>query len=349
MNRTRAIIAGSVLLAIIILVLLNNRANIAAKSRNEFQGAIPVTVAQARSQKLSETLSLVGTITAINDVAVTAEVAGKVTAVLANVGDRLKAGAPIIQIDDELKKAAFQQAEANYERTKRDFDRFKMLREQQSATESQKENAWTAFKVAEAQYVVARRQLRDTKICTPIAGIVSARNVELGTMVNDRMVVANVVDISRLKVKLNVAERDAFKLKTGDRVEVTTDVYPGVRFEGRTTSISSKADEGHTYPVEITMENSADHPLRAGMFGRVSFVSLAPTAALAIPREALVGSMKDPRVFVVDGALARVRTIVVSGETGSELTVLSGLREGDSVVVNGQNNLKDSVAVLVLK
>jgi len=349
MNRTRAIIAGAVLLGIIIVVLLNNRANISAKSRNVFQGAIPVSVAEARSQKLSETLSLVGTITAINDVAVTAEVAGKVTAVLANVGDHLSAGAPIVQIDDELKKAAFQQAEANYERTKRDYDRFTLLRAQNSATESQKENAWTAFKVAEAQYIVARRQLRDTKICTPIAGIVSARNVELGTMVNDRMVVANVVDISRLKVKLNVAERDAFKLKNGDRVEVTTDVYPGVTFEGRTTSVSSKADEGHTYPVEITMENSREHPLRAGMFGRVSFVSLASTAALAIPREALVGSMKDPRVYVVDSGLARVRTIVVSGETGTDLMVLSGLREGESVVVNGQNNLKDSVAVQVLK
>jgi RND family efflux transporter MFP subunit len=349
MNRTRAIVAGTVLLAVIILVLLNNRANISAKSRNEFQGAIPVTVAEAKSQKMSETMSLVGTITAMNDVAVTAEVAGKVTAVLASVGDHVSAGAPIIQIDDELKKAAFEQAEANYERAKRDFDRFKSLREEQSATESQKENAWTGFKVAEAQYIVAKRQFHDTKVCTPIAGIVSARNVDLGTMVNDRMVGGNVVDISRLKVKLNVAERDAFKLKTGDIVEITTDVYPGVTFEGRTTSISAKADEGHTYPVEITMENSKEHPLRAGMFGRVSFVSLAHDEALAIPREALVGSMKDPRVFVVDGAIARERTIVVGAEAGTDLMVLSGLRAGESVVVNGQNNLKDSVAVQILR
>ena len=100
MSKTRAIIAGAVLLGIIIVVLLNNRASISAKSRNEFQGAIPVTVAEARSQKLSETLSLVGTITAINDVAITAEVAGKVTGVLASVGDHVKAGEPIIQIDD---------------------------------------------------------------------------------------------------------------------------------------------------------------------------------------------------------------------------------------------------------
>jgi len=349
MTKTRAIIAAAVVLGIIIVVLLNNRANISAKSRNEFQGAIPVTAAQVRTAKLAESLSLVGTITGINDVAVTAEVAGKVTAVLANVGDHLAAGAPIVQLDDELKKAAFEQAEANYARAKRDFDRFKSLREEQSATEAQKENAWTAFKVAEAQYIVARRQLHDTRVTTPIAGVLSARNVELGTMVNDRMVVGNVVDISRLKVKLNVAEGDAFKIRAGDRVEVTTDVYPGVTFGGRITSVSSKADEGHTYPVEITMDNSREHPLKAGMFGRVAFTAIAPEATLAIPREALVGSMKDPRVYVVEGPVARERPITVGTETGTDLTVIAGLREGETVVVNGQNNLKDSVAVQVLK
>ncbi|HUI66022.1 MAG TPA: efflux RND transporter periplasmic adaptor subunit [Bacteroidota bacterium] len=349
MNRTRAIIAGALTLAVIIAILLNNRANISAKSRNEFQGAIPVTVAQVREGNLSETLSLVGTITANNDVALVAEVAGKVTAVLAKVGDHVKAGAPIIQIDDEVKKAAFEQAEANYDRAKRDFDRFTSLRAEQAATQAQKENAWTAFKVAEAQYILARRQLRDTKVSSPIAGVVSARTVDLGTMVNDRMVIGNVVDVSRLKVKLNVAERDAFKLRIGDPVKVSTDVYPGVTFDGRISTISAKADEGHTYPVEILMDNNHEHPLRAGMFGRVAFTSVAQEATLAIPREALVGSMKDPQVFVVEGPVARLRPIVVSNETGTDLAVLSGLEKGQSVVVNGQNNLKDSVAVEVLK
>jgi RND family efflux transporter MFP subunit len=168
-------------------------------------------------------------------------------------------------------------------------------------------------------------------------------------MVTDKMVVANVVDISRLKVKVSVAEQDAFKLKAGDKVEVTTDVYPGVTFEGRIHTISAKADEGHTYPIEITLENSSAHPLRAGMFGRVSFVSLAPVKTLAIPRDALVGSMKAASVFVVENGIARKRDIVVGTEEGTQLMVVSGLSEGETIVVNGQNNLKDSTAVAVLQ
>ena len=331
------------------LVLLNNRARINAKSRNDFQTSIPVSVIEVRLLNLAENLSLIGTITANNDIAIVSETQGRVTAVHARVGDYKRAGSPLIQVDDEVKKAAWEQAEVKYNWAKRDYERFTSLRNEQAVTEAQKENAYAAFKVAEAQYILARRQYRDTKISTPISGIVSARNVDVGGMVADKMVVANVVDVSTLKVKLSVAEQDAFKLKAGDKVDVSTEVYPGVRFEGRITSISAKADEGHTYPVEIMMDNSKTHPLKAGMFGRVSFVSIAPSTVLAIPREALVGSMREPRVFVIGGSTARLREIIVGSQVGTNLTVLGGLKAGESVVVNGQNNLKDSVAVEVLK
>jgi RND family efflux transporter MFP subunit len=149
-------------------------------------------------------------------------------------------------------------------------------------------------------------------------------------------------------VKLNVAEKDAFKLKAGDRVEVTTEVYPGVTFEGNITSVSAKGDEAHTYPVEVAIPNTREHPLKAGMFGRVSFSSIGASDVLTIPREALVGSIRDPRVFVVDGTVARLRAIVVETAAGGSLGVKEGLAEGERVVVNGQNNLRDSTSVLVV-
>jgi len=349
MKHVKVIVIGVVVFGGLVSILLNNRAKISAKSQTEVLSAFPVTVAPVSKQRLSEQLSLVGTISANNDVPIVAETQGKVTGVLARVGDFKPAGAPLIQVDDELKKADYEKAQVNYDRAKKDMERFASLHEQHAVTEVQKENAWQAFKIAEAQFITARRQYRDTKIATPISGIVTARNVDLGTMVQEKMVVANVVDISTLKVKLNVAELDAFKLAVGDKVEVTTDVYPGVVFAGRINTISAKADEGHTYPVEVTLPNSSVHPLKAGMFGRVSFTSVNRTPALVIPRESLIGSTKRPQVFVVEGERARLRDIVIGAETDSGLTVLSGLAQGENVVVNGQNNLKDSVTVDVLK
>jgi RND family efflux transporter MFP subunit len=251
-------------------------------------------------------------------------------------------------VDDELKQAALTAAEVNYEKAKRDYERYQALLKKNTITVAQLDASRLAFKSAESQYTVARRQFTDTRITTPIAGYVTARPVDIGAMVQPGMTIANVVDITTLKVRLNVAERDVFKLKEGDRVEVTTEVYSGVRFDGKIQSIASKGDEAHTYPVEVVLQNSKAHPLKAGMFGRVAFSSVNVEASLTIPRDALVGSIKEPKVFVVDSTIARLRSIVVGGISGETLSVTAGLREGERVVVNGQNNLQDSTSVSVI-
>src|SRR5664280_1278100 len=105
-----------------------------------------------------------------------------------------------------------------------------------SVTDAQYEQAKLAYQASESQYVLAKREYNDTKVTTPISGIVTARIVDLGNYVTKNSVVANVVDISKLKVKLNVAEKDAFKLKTGDNVEIRTDVYAGIVFNGKISS-----------------------------------------------------------------------------------------------------------------
>ncbi|HCV44418.1 MAG TPA: hypothetical protein DGH68_13100, partial [Bacteroidetes bacterium] len=243
MKKRRAVIISIMFLAAIVAILLYNRSRMQAKSRSQANTSVPVSVVKAKRQQLSETLSLVGTITANNDVAIVSETAGRVVAVHARVGDYEPAGSVLIQVDDELKSAAFATAEANYQRAKRDMERYQSLEEENVVSKWQKESAWQNFKLAEAQYIVARRQLKDTKITTPIAGTVTSRPVDIGMMVQNNMVVANVVDVSRLKVKLNVEERDAYKLKAGDAVEGTTDVYPGVKLPGKISTLSAKADE----------------------------------------------------------------------------------------------------------
>jgi len=349
MKNKKVIIVSVVIIAAIITILFYNKSRSTLKSKSEILTSISVSVMKVEKQKLSTTHSMVGTIAAYSDVAIISETQGKVTSVQAEIGQYVSAGAPIVQIDDELKKAAYISAETNYEKAKKDLERFESLYKQNATTDQQIEGARLAAKAAEAQYIAARRQYNDTKISTPISGIVTSRNVDVGTYVSNNMLVANVVDIKHLKVKINVSESDVFGLKVGDKVEVVTDVYQGVRYNGKIKSISSKADEAHTYPVEVTLENSKQHPLRAGMFGRISFTSKMNAEVLTIPREALVGSMKTPQVYVVDGTVARLRSIVAGSEIGTFISVLDGLKEGNVIVTNGQNNLKDSVAVTIMK
>ena len=349
MKKIKVTLVFVVAFTAIIFILLNNKSKMEAKSRNDIVRAFPVSVASVTKQKSSETLSLVGTIAANNDVAIVSETQGKVTHVFVNVGDVVSANSPLVQVDDELKQANYETAEVNFEKAKKDFERVESLSKDKSATDAQLEGARLAMKSAEAQFTVAKRMLDDTKIKSPIAGIVSSRMVDVGAMIQNGMPIANVVDISLLKVKVNVAEKDVFKLHVNDNVEITTDVYHGISFNGKIATISAKGDDAHTYPVEISLANNKEHPLKAGMFGRVSFASMNEDEALTISRDALVGSLKKPQVFVVENGMAKLRDVVVEKEIGTMLSLRDGLREGETVVVNGQNNLRDGVAVSIIQ
>lgn len=349
MKRIKLYITAFLTLCIIVGILLYNKSRMEAESRNDALTAMPVSVVSVALQKLSDVQYLSGTIAGDNDIAIVSETQGRVTKTMADVGDRVSAGSIIVHVDDELKQAALATADVNYQKAQKDLARFEALVKQEAATDQQVEASRLACKAAEAQFITARREYRDTKISTPIAGVITSRHVDVGTYIQKGMTVANVIDVSKLKVKLNVSEREAFRMKAGDKVDVTTSVYPGVKFKGTVHTISSKGDDAHTYPVEVVLNNSKEHPLRGGMFATVMVNSLSTDKVLTVPRSALLGSFKEPQVFVIASNVAHLRDIVAGSEIGTDVEILSGLREGETVVVNGQNNLKDGVQVVILK
>lgn len=312
------------------------------------QNAIPVTVAQAEITELRNALTLVGTIMAGSDVNIVTEAGGRILKLYANPGQFKSAGSVIAEIDSELRRASVMNAQAAYDKAKIDYERMEKMFKEGVMNAMQLDQAKYGFQAAEAQLIMSKRQLRDTKVTTPISGIINAKMVDQGATVGMNAVIANIVDISSLKVKVNVSEKDAFALKTGDKVLITTDVYPGIEFPGSVMSIAPKADEAHTYPIEIRMSNSKEHPLKAGMFGKVSFTTIEKSDALIIPRSALIGSIKNPKVFVVQDGKAELREVQTGADAGTKLEILSGLQAGESIVTNGQNNLRPGSKVTII-
>jgi membrane fusion protein, multidrug efflux system len=350
---TKYISLGLVLVTIIIGVYSCNKAKSdGQKSASAtIATSYSVSVITAAKKDITDSFSQVGTIVAYNDVAVVSETSGRVVKVDAEVGDYKPAGSVLVEVDSELREAAYKAAQVTYEKAKKDLERYEALYKEGSISDSQIEQARWSFQSAESQYVVARRQLNDTKITTPISGIISARYVNVGNMVMgapQATVVANVVDISRLKVKVNVAEKDVIRLKVGETVDVTTDVFPNSVFTGSIFSISSKGDEGHTFPVEVVLKNSKQQ-IKAGMFGRVQFTPKISGATIVIPRECIVGSVKNATLYVVNNNVSKLRSVVTGKEIGTDIEILNGLQEGEQVVVNGQNNLSDNAPVIVRK
>lgn len=348
----KLLIIAAVLIVVVgmFAIMFMNKAKNQAKAKStQIENIFPVNVAIANFESMNEDLSYVGTTYAKSEVNVVAEVAGRVVAVNVNVGDRISAGKEIARLDDELKKAAVAAAEANYEKTKSDLDRYTKLLKEKSVNEVQFEQAKLAFANAENQLIIAKRQFSDTKIKSPISGVVTTKMVEVGTYLNVANPVVNIVDISSLKIKVNVPESDVFKIKVGDIAELETDVYPNVKFSGKISNINAKGDEAHTFLVEINIPNNTKNELKAGMFLRARFNSMKKENALTIPRIALVGGMREPKVYVVDNGKAKLRNITIGAESSGKIEVLQGINQGEQVIINGQINLKDSFPVKIVK
>ncbi len=345
-----AVIALVVVAMILVtMTLMTNKAKMAAQSDSFTLTVYPVSVLQVSQRNVTDQFSQTGVIAANQDVEVISEIQGKVIAVFVQVGSPVATGSVIAKVDDELPRANYLASQVSYEKARRDLERYESLRRQEIISEMELEAVRLSYKAAEAQYTAARRQYTNSTITAPIGGQISAKTIEVGTMVSPGGKVANIVDIAKLKLKLNLSEVDVFRIQVGDPVTITTDVYPGVQYAGRVATISAKGDEAHTYPVEIGFANNRRYPLKASMFGKVAFLAKGATDALLIPREALVDSVQHPEVYVVKDGRVQLRKIVIGREIGSELTVIQGLTAGETVVVNGQNNLTNGVKVTVVK
>ncbi len=341
------VLASVIILIFLFLFLGKEEKNV--ENHSSLIGDIPVTVIEVKKVTLSSDFSLVGVINPFNDIIVVSQSHGIILQDYTTVGKRVVANEVIAKIDDILLQSNLAKEEINYLKSKRDFERNQLQYEQNSISAAQLDLSRLDMKSAENQLTIAKKELEDTKIKTPISGIINYDYIDVGTMVNEGTQIANVVDVSKLKVIVNISEKEVFQLNVGEEVEIQTDIYPGIIFKGIIANIASKADEGHTYRVSIHMDNSTENPLKGGMFARVYFNSIKSSDILAIPRESLIGSVKDAKCYVIVNGVAYLKKIVIGKESSQMLEVIDGLNEGDLVVNSGQNNLSDSVKVTISK
>lgn len=308
-----------------------------------------VTVASISRDVLKSDVAAIGTVTPYKEVQLLSETAGRVLSINFDNGSHVSAGQTLAKVDDELRRTAVSMAEVNLEKAKKDQTRIDTLFQAAAVAQSQTEMVEVGVKGAETQLKVAQRQLKDTRITSPISGVISMKFIEKGSTLGPGAPIATITDISRLKVRVSIPEADAFRIRKGDRVMVTSDVYQDVKFYGTIKLIAPKGDEAHNFPVEIELNNSGSKQLKAGMFAKVSFTSVKAQNSLTVPREAVIGSVKMPQVFVVKDDIAKLRSITLNEGNGTMLPIKEGLAEGDIVVISGHNNLVDGAKVTVVK
>jgi membrane fusion protein, multidrug efflux system len=330
MKRIITIIAIVAVLGLIAFRLVSNKKEINAKNKMPESNAAPiaVNVAQVESKTNEKNLSLVGTVIPDKEIEIKSEVQGKITQLNFELGDYVKKGQLLARIDADIKSIAVSTAQQNLANAKRDLERYTNLYKGGAATEAQFQQYKLNYENAQNQLEQTRKELSNTNISAPISGYITKKPVESGAFANVGAAIATIVDVSKLKVQLSVAEQDVYALKKGDKVNITTTVYPGINFEGVITFISPRGDEAHNYPIEISIQNQDRNPLKAGTYVDIAFNRKSTTPSLQIPRAALVGSIQNAQVYVANNDKAVLRKITVGADNGASLEVLEGLKGG---------------------
>lgn len=176
-------------------------------------------------------------------------------------------------------------------------------------------------------------------------GFVGRVFVDVGANVNPQTPVALVVDMDAVKIYLDVPEMYLPSIALGQAAAVSVDTWPGEQFSGKVTKISPVIDLAtRTAPIEILVDNQ-DHRLMSGMFANVELVLETHKNVPAVFREAIMGKNHDVYVFVVENQKAVLKKVALGLRQGALYEVKEGLKEGDKVVVMGQQRLYEGASV----
>ncbi|WP_256011676.1 efflux RND transporter periplasmic adaptor subunit [Desertivirga xinjiangensis] len=310
---------------------------------------IPVRIDSAEMQTLEVNILKTGNITPFKEAKVFSVTSGIIERLNINLGDRVKQGQVVAKIDTRTQQLDLQRSESNVAKLKNDLQTYTELLAGKAATQEQVNSIRQDYLNAVNESRQIRKQIADASIKAPTGGVISSKVVEQGIFVNGGAEIATIINLSQAKVEVNLTEAEVYQVKVGQQVKITADVYPGKVFSGTVRFISPQADQTRNYRVEIQVLNGDSSPLKSGTFVYADFSKRTQQQRLVIPREALTGSLQDAFVFLVENGAARQKQIQVSGESGSMVQVISGLKAGDIVVTSGQINLKEGTPVSITK
>ncbi|MBS7321453.1 MAG: efflux RND transporter periplasmic adaptor subunit [Myroides sp.] len=289
-----------------------------------------------------------GTFAPKQEVKISAETPGLVTRVLVDEGSYVKAGQTLAVIKADQQNVNVANAQAMYNNAQTEVARFESAYATGGVTKQQLDQVKLQLVNAKNNLSSAQISAGDVNIKASFAGIINKKNIEPGSFVNPGMELFEVVNVSTLKLKVNVDEKHVGTLKVGQTIKVESPVLADQEFSGKISFIAPKADVSLNFPVELDIQNNASNALKAGMYGNAYFGDSQLANVLVIPRTAFVGSVSSNQVFVHKDGKA-VLTKVVSGRTfGEYIEVISGVEKGAQVITSGQINLIDGTAVEII-
>ena len=322
------------------------------------KGIPPETVSTAKAQfsEWQGEFQAVGTLRAVRGADIAPELPGVITALHFQSGQSVEAGAPLVQLNAESDIARLQSLAAAAELAQANYERDKLQLAIQAVSQAVVDADAATLKSAKAQVAEQQALLNKKLVRAPFAGRLGIRAVDIGQYVNAGTKLVTLQALDPVYVDFYAPQKSLGKVALGQKVMLKTDAFQGQQFPGEVSSIDPKVDPAtRNVQVRATVRNPKQ-ALLPGMFATVVIASGGPQRFLTLPQTAVSYNPFGDTVFIVEEskgkddkvALLAQQKFVTTGETrGDQVAILSGIKEGDTVVTAGQIKLRSGFPVIV--
>ncbi len=299
----------------------------------------PVVLHTITSTPLAPSVKATGVVSGKEEIPLGFKIGGLITSMAADPGQRVHTGQVLAELSPTEIAAATSKATEARAKAARDFDRARLLHADSVATLSQLQDATTALQVAEQDVRTAEFNRALSVIRAPGSGVILQRMAEPGALINPGVPVLVLRTERRgLVLRAGLADRDAMRVRVGDRAEVRSDAIPGVVIAGRVSQVAAAASPGSgTFEIEVALA-STKTPLASGLIGQLEIFPASLGEYPRLPLEAIVEASGDSAVvFTVDAGSSTVsrRLVRLARIQSQDAAVSAGLVPGERVVVQG--------------
>lgn len=332
--------------------LKTNKAEMKANSEvsGEKVTEFPVETVIVATKQISSDFEALGNFEPSKEMNFLSEGQGKVLAVNFKEGDRVTEGATAVKLDSEYQINELDGAKLQLTKAQADVAKLDALARGGGATAQQVLDARHGIELAQNKIASANILIRKSELKFPMTGIVFRRLTEMGGILGPGTPIAVLVNIDKLKFIANLDENQVITVKNGQQVQVKADVFSDRTLSGTIKNIAVRGNDAHKFGVEIEVSNINGNAIRGGMSGKAMFKRPATKSVLAVPRDAIVGSLQDAKLWVVDAQNMVHQKMVKTGEVLDDaVEIKSGVGAGERVVTSGQFNLQENTKVIISK
>lgn len=319
----------------------------AKQEKSTFKRVVAVKMVPVLLAEFIESVEAVGTARANEQVVITSKYSDLVDEIYFDDGQRVKKGAKLVKLNDQEELAKVNELKANLSESQAHLKRLSELLASRATSKSLVEQQEAKTKAIEAQLVSARAKLNDLTIRAPFAGVLGFREASKGAYIDAGDVITSLDDLSIIKVDFHLPERLLTHIHVGQQVSAINSAYKDKEFIGKITAIDSRIDSStRSIKVRATISNKA-LKLHPGMLLNIS-VLLQVENILQLPESSIIPIEDIHYVFVEKEGKAIRKAIKIGRRHPGLVEVLSGLVEGEHVVVEGALKLRDGSAVSII-